>query len=94
MLAGLPTSRHILALALKYALAVAAPADPEARVVELEVLFTHQDRALSEMSDVVYRQQQLIEQLERRVKALEKRLADIGEPSTPRDITDDVPPHY
>lgn len=50
--------------------------------------------ALSEMSDVVYRQQQLIEQLERRVKALEKRLADIGEPSTPRDITDDVPPHY
>ncbi|MCK6531671.1 MAG: SlyX family protein [Polyangiaceae bacterium] len=73
---------------------MAAPADPEARVVELEVRFTHQDRALSEMSDVVYRQQQLIDQLERRVKALEKRLADIGEPSTPRDITDDVPPHY
>lgn len=66
----------------------------EARVVELEVRFTHQDRALGELSDVVYRQQQLIDQLERRVKLLEKRLAEAEEPATPRDPKDEVPPHY
>lgn len=66
----------------------------EARVVELEVRYTHQERALGEMSEVVYRQQQLVEKLERRLKVLEKRLGDIGEPPAARDPKDEVPPHY
>lgn len=66
----------------------------EARLVELEVRYTHQERALEELSDVVYRQQQLIDTLERRVKALEKRLVDLGEPVPARDPKDEVPPHY
>jgi uncharacterized coiled-coil protein SlyX len=73
---------------------VAERHDVEARLVELEVRFTHQDRALSDVSAVVYRQQQLIEQLERRLKFLEKRITDAGEPAPPRDPSDDVPPHY
>jgi SlyX protein len=46
------------------------------------------------MSEVVYRQQQLVEKLERRVKVLEKRLGELGEPPAPRDPKDEVPPHY
>jgi SlyX protein len=68
--------------------------DLERRVVELEVRFTHQDRALGELSDVVYRQQQVIDLLERRLKHSEKRLGELGEPSPPRAPEDDVPPHY
>lgn len=79
---------------LTYALAVAARDDIEARLVELEVRFTHQDRALSDLSDVVYRQQQVIEQLERRVKSLEKRITEADEPAPERDPSDEVPPHY
>lgn len=66
----------------------------EARVVELEVRYTHQERALAELSDVVYRQQQVIDQLERRLKLLEKRLVEVGEAPAPRDPKDEVPPHY
>lgn len=66
----------------------------DARLVELEVRYTHQDKTLAEVSDVVYRQEQRIEQLERRLKALEKRLLELGEPGATRDAKDDVPPHY
>ena len=66
----------------------------ESRVVELEVRYTHQERALAELSDVVYRQQQRLDLLERRLEAIEKRLADVGEPATPRDPKDEVTPHY
>ena len=66
----------------------------QARIVELEVRFTHQDEALKTLSDVLYEQQQLIHRMQKRVEELEKKLAHGQEPSVPRTLEDDVPPHY
>jgi SlyX protein len=61
----------------------------DARLVELEVKFTHQQALLDELSGVLFAQQTFIDKLEARVKDLERRLADLGEP-----IPTEKPPHY
>lgn len=66
----------------------------QARIVELEVRFTHQDEALRSMSDVLYEQQQLLQRMQKRVEDLEKKLVHADEPAAPRRPEDEVPPHY
>jgi len=65
-----------------------------ARIVELEVRYSHQEAALNELSDVLYRQQQLIDVANRRLRALERKLSGVDEGVAPRDPKDEVPPHY
>lgn len=59
------------------------------RIVELEVRFTHQQALLDELSSVLFAQQSTIDRLEGRVRDLERRIADLGEP-----IHVEKPPHY
>ena len=52
----------------------------EDRLTELELRSMHQERAVQELFDTVYTQQQAIERLEREVEELRKQL-DIALPS-------------
>lgn len=69
-------------------------ASAEKRIVELEVRYAHQEKLLSELSDVLYRQQQLLDQLSQRVKALESKFGELDHAPRVRDPKDEVPPHY
>lgn len=60
------------------------------RIVDLEVRYTHIERLLGELSDVVYAQQRAIDNLVVRVQALEERMRALSE-QAPGDA---VPPHY
>lgn len=46
----------------------------ENRIVELEIALAHQQDLLQELSDVLYRQQQQIDGLERKNELLERRI--------------------
>ena len=62
----------------------------DARIVDLEIRYTHLERQLEELSDVVFAQQRLIETLSKELLLLRNRLE---EPPvvTPRA---EKPPHY
>lgn len=60
--------------------------------VELKIAFL--ERANSELSDVVYRQQQEIERLAARVRELSERLSSAAEGGEARGPEDERPPHY
>jgi len=67
----------------------------EARVVEMEVLFTHLQRTLGELDQVVLRQQKQIEALERTAKNLGESVGQLSAgPPEERKPEDEKPPHY
>ena len=66
----------------------------DTRFDELELKLAYLERANQELSDVVYRQQQSIDQLEARLGRLADRLSSLEE--RPRDYStaEEAPPHY
>ncbi|MGJ3260057.1 MAG: SlyX family protein [Rhodospirillales bacterium] len=64
--------------------------DMEARITELEMTVTHQERTIGELSDVVAEQWSRIESLKRALTRLEETKAD----AEPEDEADRRPPHY
>jgi SlyX protein len=66
----------------------------DTRFDDLELKLAYLERANQELSDVVYRQQQSIDQLEARLGRLADRLQSIEE--RPRDYStaEEAPPHY
>jgi SlyX protein len=60
--------------------------------VELKIAYL--ERANIELSDVVYRQQQEIEALSARLKALAERVDAIKAGATPYTEEQERPPHY
>lgn len=66
----------------------------EDRVIELETRIAYQEDALRALDESVGRQQLEIIQLERRIEALQARMAALIE-SAPRELPgDERPPHY
>jgi len=66
----------------------------EERLTELEIRAMHQERALQELFDTVYAQQQEIERLVRETEQLREQLA-IALPSLVAQPEDEEPPpHY
>jgi uncharacterized coiled-coil protein SlyX len=64
------------------------------RITELEIKVAHAEQALTELSDVLYGQQQLIDQLGQRMEALQQRL-DAADGAAPgAETADEKPPHY
>jgi uncharacterized coiled-coil protein SlyX len=61
----------------------------ESRVVDLEMRYTHLERQVAELSQVVFEQQKTIDALRKQVLAVNARVDQQGEP-TPND----TPPHY
>ncbi len=66
----------------------------DARLDELETRLAHQDQAMLELGEELYRQQQQIAQLETIARHLAKRLPPIDDAHSSGDPRDDVPPHY
>ena len=65
------------------------PATMESRLVDLEVRYTHLERQVAELSDVVFAQQRAIDSLLRQLNATKADLAQLSEP-----VTNEKPPHY
>ena len=61
-------------------------------IVELEIRVAFQDKIISDLDEVVRAFAARVEQLERRIAALEERLDSAGE--LPVGPHDDPPPHY
>lgn len=64
----------------------------EERIIKLESLSAMQDETIGKLHEELYRQQQDATRLLRRIEALEKRLAQFGEPEEPGG--NEKPPHY
>jgi len=61
----------------------------ETRFTELEIRYSHLERQVADLSDVVFGQQKTIESLEREVANVRVRLRELGDP-----VADEKPPHY
>ena len=64
------------------------------RITEIEIKLAHLEQAVNELSDVMYRQQGLIERLEAGYENLKKQAnTDQGAADNPGPA-DEKPPHY
>jgi uncharacterized coiled-coil protein SlyX len=61
----------------------------ESRLVDLEVRYTHLERQVAELSDVVFAQQRAIDALLRQLSSTRADLAQLSGP-----VTNEKPPHY
>jgi len=61
----------------------------EARLVELEVRYTHLERQVAELSEMVFAQQKAIDGLLRQLAATKAQLTELA-PA----IANEPPPHY
>ena len=66
----------------------------EARIEELEMRLAHQDQALEELGNEVYRQQEQITKLETAVRQLATRLAESEASQPSGNASEEIPPHY
>jgi uncharacterized coiled-coil protein SlyX len=61
----------------------------DSRLTDLEVRYTHLERQVAELSDVVFAQQRTIDGLLRQLTATKAELAQLSAP-----VTNEKPPHY
>jgi len=61
----------------------------EQRLVDLEVRYTHLERQLDELSQVVFAQQKVLDRVVKELSALRSRMATRDD-----DTPDEPPPHY
>lgn len=66
----------------------------DSRLEQIEVKLAYQEDTVRELSDVIYRQQRLIDALEQRCRQLEARIISIASASSPSSPEDEKPPHY
>ena len=64
------------------------------RITEIEIKLAHTEQALTELSDVLYQQQQLIDRMQQRMETLQHRVDASNAGSAGPDGADDKPPHY
>lgn len=64
------------------------------QITEIEIKIAHLEQSVSELSDVLYQQQGLLEKLERICGELHKRIADPEPNSGSNNPADEKPPHY
>lgn len=64
------------------------------RLTEIEIKVAHIEQSLNELSDVLYRQQELITRLEQMCEHLQQRIQASGEGVESTNLADDKPPHY
>jgi len=64
------------------------------RLTEIEIKIAHMEQSLSELSDVLYRQQSLLDRLERRFDELKLGIEAAANDQGDNTPADDKPPHY
>ena len=68
--------------------------DPmETKLVDIETRMAFQDDTIQQLSDVIYRQQQQIDKLERTAQMLVDKIQDLMQ-DLPGKVVDEKPPHY
>jgi len=70
------------------------PQPIEDRLVDLEVKAAYAEDQLEQLSDLIYRQQQQIDALLHELRLLRDRMPEAGTTSAPRNLRDEIPPHY
>ncbi|NMM90319.1 SlyX protein [Rhodococcus sp. SRB_17] len=66
--------------------------DTDQRLTELEIKASYSDDLLEQLNLLVYRQQQQIDALLQEVQRLRHQMPEGG--SAPRNLRDELPPHY
>ena len=61
----------------------------ESRLTDLEVRYTHLERQVAELSEVVFAQQKAIDGLTRQLTSAKAEIAQLSAP-----VTNEKPPHY
>jgi uncharacterized coiled-coil protein SlyX len=61
----------------------------ETRFTELEIRYSHLERQVADLSDVVFGQQKIIESLQRELANIRVKVGELGDP-----LVDEKPPHY
>jgi SlyX protein len=64
------------------------------RLTEIEIKIAHMEQSLSELSDVLYRQQSLLDRLERRFDELRQGIEAATDDRGDNNPADEKPPHY
>ena len=64
------------------------------RLTEIEIKIAHMEQSLGELSDVLYRQQSLMDRLETRFNELRQRVSATAEAPENNDPAEEKPPHY
>lgn len=64
------------------------------RITGLELRFMHQERTIQELNDAVYRQERIIERLERDVALLREQLSLLAPSAVAAPDDEGAPPHY
>ena len=70
-----------------------APAEVDRRLTELEIKASYADDTLDQLNEIIYRQQQQIDELARTVAQLRQQVPE-GGGATVRSLRDELPPHY
>jgi SlyX protein len=63
------------------------------RVTELEIKASYTEDLLEQLNMTIYRQQQQIDLLVNEVRELKRQVPE-GGPGGPRNLRDELPPHY
>ena len=66
----------------------------EARLAEIEAKLALAEDAVDALNTTAYRQQQVIDRLERELRALRDQVEASAANAEPRTPADEVPPHY
>jgi len=64
------------------------------RLTEIEIKLAHMEQSLNELSDVMYRQQGLLDRLEQRYQELRHRIETHDGAGSGGAPEDEKPPHY
>ena len=64
------------------------------RLTELEIKISLTEDMVEELNRTVYRQQEQIDLLQAQLRVLYGQLQTNAEPPEPRNLRDEIPPHY
>ena len=64
------------------------------RLTELEIKMSLTEDLVEELNHTVYRQQQQIELLQAQLRVLYGQMQAAAQPAEPRNLRDEIPPHY
>jgi SlyX protein len=66
----------------------------EDRLTELEIKASLAEDMLEELNRTVYRQQQQLDLLQEQLRVLYGQMQADAEPAEPRNLGEEIPPHY
>lgn len=73
---------------------MSAAQDTDHRLTELEIKASYAEDLLERLNETVFRQQQMIERLQRDLVQLQQQLPAADSPGAARSLRDELPPHY